>query len=99
MHIKNRYKKKNRIQNLQEAGLTDLKIGSLKINILMKRIIIKLGDKLMIPLSVMAGGYFLFSNDLSKIPYIFIFQYILIIIGVIVFISGFLQLIDKLSNK
>lgn len=65
----------------------------------MKQIIIKLGDKLMIPLFVMGGGYFLFSKDLSEIPYIFIFQYFLIVIGVIVSLSGLLQLIDKLSNK
>ena len=64
----------------------------------MKKILIKMGDKLMIPLFILAGGYFLFNEKIQGLAILLPIRYILLTMGVIVFISGVLQMVNKLKK-
>ena len=65
----------------------------------MKKIIIKLGDKLFIPVIILGGCSFVFDKELVNFPYIFYIRCFMVLLAAILVLSGLLQTFDDFSNK
>jgi hypothetical protein len=65
----------------------------------MKKYIIKLGYKIMIPVAILAGISFVFDKELSGFHWVFYARCILLIFAILLIISGILEFIDKYLKK
>lgn len=65
----------------------------------MKKIIIKLGNILLIPTCILAICSFLFDKELVNFPFITEIRFVILISALLLVFSGILQLLDKRSKK
>ncbi len=61
--------------------------------------IIKILDRLMIPIIILAGCSMLFERELKDVPYIIYIRYVLLILLIIGVISGILEYLEKRRRK
>ena len=65
----------------------------------MKKTIIKLGNKLFIPVIVLGGCSLVFEKELVNFPYIFYIRCFIVLLAAILVLSGLLQIFDDFFNK
>lgn len=65
----------------------------------MKKKMIQLGQKLMIPFAVLAGTYFIFSDELQSFKYAYIIQYSLLVLALVGLLCTILESLDESSKK
>jgi hypothetical protein len=59
----------------------------------------KLGDKLMIPVFILAGCSFIFDEELKNFPFIVYVRWLILILAILLVISGIFHFFDKKSKK
>lgn len=65
----------------------------------MKKIIIKLGNKLFIPVAFLGGCSLVFEKELVNFPCIFYIRCFIVLLAAILVLSALLQIFDSSSNK
>ncbi|MDR2409488.1 MAG: hypothetical protein LBE13_15445 [Bacteroidales bacterium] len=65
----------------------------------MKKNIIKLGNKIMIPVLILAGCSFLFERELEKFTFIVYVRWFILVLAILLVISGIFHFFDKTYDK
>jgi hypothetical protein len=65
----------------------------------MKKYIIKIGKKLLIPVIILGGCSFVFDAESKGVPYIIYIRWGILILAIILMISGILQFFDDNSKN
>lgn len=68
-------------------------------SIAMKKNIIKLGNKIMIPVLILAGCSFLFERELEKFTFIVYVRWFILVLAILLVISGIFHFFDKTYDK